>query len=120
MNLCFCNGDQSGHGSSDPVVQSEPDEIFTAPVGPDGRFTVQLPRDDHDPVDHPVHYTSSPAMCECGRPIECIDVVQHMSFPVGAAVKYLWRLDLKGDAVADLRKAAKYIEFEIAKREALS
>ena len=69
-----------------------------------------------DPVDHPAHYTSSPARCECGRGIECIQVTEHLGFNVGNAIKYLWRLDLKGDAVEQLRKARWYLDREIARR----
>lgn len=73
----------------------------------------------HDAVEHPAHYTSSPAACSgCGKPIECIDVVQHMPFNRGNAVKYLWRADLKDDAIEDLRKAVRYLQFEIARLEA--
>lgn len=73
---------------------------------------------DHDAVAHPAHYTSSPAACSgCGKPIECIDVVQHMTFNLGSVVKYVWRHDLKGAPVEDLRKAIQYLEFEIARRE---
>jgi hypothetical protein len=68
----------------------------------------------HDAVSHPKHYTSSPAACRgCGRPIECIDVIEHMALSVGTAVKYLWRQGLKDDAIQDLEKARQYIEFEI-------
>jgi Protein of unknwon function (DUF3310) len=68
-------------------------------------------------VDHPAHYTSSPAVCsECGEQIECIDVTEHMGFNLGNAVKYIWRAGLKGDAIVDLEKAAWYIDREIAKR----
>lgn len=68
----------------------------------------------HEPVDHPAHYNASPARCAgCGRPIECIDVVQWMTFSQGNAVKYLWRLFEKGDPAENLRKAIKYCEFEI-------
>ena len=35
---------------------------------------------------------------------------------LGNAVKYIWRADEKGNAVEDLRKAAWYIEREIARR----
>ncbi|ASR85938.1 hypothetical protein SEA_PEANAM_54 [Mycobacterium phage Peanam] len=74
-----------------------------------------------DMVAHPSHYTSSPAKCSaCGHPIECIDITQHMGFCLGNATKYVWRCDLKHDAIEDLRKAIQYIEFEIARREALS
>ncbi len=70
----------------------------------------------HDPVNHPVHYNSSPAKCECGRRIECIDVTRHMGFNIGNAIKYLWRCDLKSASVEDLRKAAWYIADEIKER----
>ncbi|ASR85256.1 hypothetical protein I5H06_gp48 [Mycobacterium phage SirPhilip] len=71
-----------------------------------------------DAVEHPSHYTSSPARCKgCGRPIECIDITEHMGFCLGNTVKYVWRCDLKLDAIEDLRKAKQYIEFEIDKRE---
>jgi hypothetical protein len=62
-------------------------------------------------VNHPEHYTSHPSG------IECIEVTEHMGFCLGNAIKYLWRSDLKG-GVEDLRKAAWYIEREIARREA--
>ena len=61
-------------------------------------------------MNHPPHYTSHPSG------IEAIDVVEHMTFNIGNAVKYLWRCGLKGDHLEDLRKAAWYIEREIEKR----
>jgi hypothetical protein len=71
-----------------------------------------------DAVDHPPHYTSSPARCpSCGQGIECIDVVEHMGFNLGNAVKYLWRCDAKGRALEDLRKSRWYLDREIARRE---
>lgn len=63
-----------------------------------------------DPVNHPSHYTSHPSG------VECIQVTEHMGFNVGNAVKYLWRADEKGNALEDLRKAAWYVEREIARR----
>lgn len=71
----------------------------------------------YDPVNNPPHYNNSPAACSCGRRVECIDVTRHYSFNVGNAIKYLWRCDLKGNAIEDLKKAKWYIEDEIAKRE---
>lgn len=62
-------------------------------------------------VNHPKHYNAHPSG------IECIQVVEHMSFNVGNAVKYLWRADEKGAPVQDLKKAAWYIAREIEKRE---
>lgn len=63
-----------------------------------------------DLINHPTHYTSHPSG------VECITITEHMGFCLGNAVKYLWRADLKGDGVDDLRKAAWYIEREIQRR----
>ena len=73
-----------------------------------------------DMVNHPPHYTSHPARCGCGQGVECITVTEHMGFCIGNAVKYLWRADLKGDAVEDLKKARFYIDREITRREGLA
>ncbi len=70
-----------------------------------------------DQVSSPAHYTSLPATCECGKLVECIQVTEHMGFNIGNAIKYLWRSDHKGKAIEDLKKAAWYINREIAKRE---
>lgn len=59
-----------------------------------------------DAVNHPPHYNRHPAG------IECIDVVEHLSFNLGNAIKYLWRAGDKGDLDQDLRKAIWYIERE--------
>ncbi|MBN9028882.1 MAG: hypothetical protein BGO05_18610 [Rhizobiales bacterium 63-7] len=63
-----------------------------------------------DPVNHPPHYNSHPSG------VECIQVVEHMSFNLGNAIKYIWRADLKADAIEDLKKAAWYIERELQRR----
>lgn len=63
-------------------------------------------------INHPKHYNSLPSFCECGKRVECIDVVEHMSFNVGNAIKYLWRADYKG-GIEDLKKAEWYIKREI-------
>jgi hypothetical protein len=39
-----------------------------------------------------------------------------MGFNLGNAIKYIWRADLKGSDVEDLRKARWYIERELARR----
>lgn len=67
--------------------------------------------DESDPVSHPSHYTGHPSG------IECIQITEHMGFNLGNALKYIWRCDLKLDAVEDLKKAKWYIERELAKRE---
>lgn len=65
-----------------------------------------------DNVNNPEHYTKHPSG------IECIQITEHMGFNLGNATKYIWRCDLKLDAIEDLEKAAWYIKREIAKRKA--
>lgn len=58
-------------------------------------------------VDHPSHYNNSPSG------VECIDVVEHMNFNRGNAIKYIWRAGDKGEAITDLQKARWYLDREI-------
>ena len=66
----------------------------------------------NNPVTHPAHYTQHPSG------VECIDITKHMGFCLGNAVKYIWRADLKDNAIQDLQKAAWYIQCEIDRRKA--
>jgi hypothetical protein len=63
-----------------------------------------------DTVNNPKHYTSHPSG------VECIQITEHMGFNLGNAMKYIWRADLKADAVEDLRKAIWYINRELSRR----
>lgn len=63
-----------------------------------------------DPVNYPTHYTQHPSG------VECIQITEHMNFNLGNALKYIWRADLKGNAIEDLRKAAFYVQREIERR----
>ena len=65
----------------------------------------------HDPVNRPQHYTQHPSG------VECIQITEHMGFNLGNAVKYIWRADLKHDAIEDMEKAVWYIQREIQKRK---
>ena len=65
----------------------------------------------NDAVNNPKHYTNHPSG------IECIQVTEHMGFNLGNAMKYIWRCDLKKDAIEDLKKARWYLDREINKRE---
>lgn len=68
-----------------------------------------IPGRADDPVDHPKHYTQHPSG------VECIEIVEHMNFNRGNAIKYVWRAGDKGDEIEDLKKARWYIEREIAR-----
>ncbi|MFI6682588.1 DUF3310 domain-containing protein [Streptomyces sp. NPDC050485] len=75
-------------------------------------FTPSIPANSTESaVEHPLHYTSHPSG------IECIEITKHLNFPIGNAIKYLWRADLKGRAIEDLEKAKTYIDIEIKRRE---
>jgi hypothetical protein len=63
-------------------------------------------------VNHPKHYNEHPSG------IECIQVVRHMNFNLGNVIKYIWRSPFKSVALEDLRKAAWYLNDEIARVEA--
>ena len=66
---------------------------------------------ENDAVNNPKHYKNHPSG------IECIQVTEHMGFNLGNAMKYIWRCDLKKDAIEDLKKARWYLDREINKRE---
>lgn len=68
-------------------------------------------KEEEDVVNKPPHYTEHPSG------IECIQITEHMGFNLGNAIKYIWRCDLKKDAIEDLKKAKWYIDREISKRE---
>ena len=58
-------------------------------------------------VTNPSHYRSHPSG------VECIDIVRHLPFNVGNAIKYLWRAGDKGGPEKlreDLEKALWYIQ----------
>ena len=63
-----------------------------------------------DLVNHPPHYKAHPSQ------IECIEIVEHMNFCMGNAIKYIWRADYKEDSIQDLQKALWFINREIERR----
>jgi len=64
----------------------------------------------NDLINHPRHYTNNP------KGIELIDMIGHLTFPRGAAIKYIYRAGSKGtpqDEIQDLQKARWFIDREI-------
>jgi hypothetical protein len=76
-----------------------------------GRLHPNRITEKHDAVNNPNHYTQHPSG------VECIQITEHMGFNLGNAVKYIWRSDLKGDAIEDLKKARWYIDRELKRRD---
>jgi hypothetical protein len=68
---------------------------------------------DWNAVTKPKHYNSHPSG------IQQIEITRHMGFNLGNAIKYIWRADLKGNAIEDLEKARWYLDDEIAKRKGI-
>lgn len=66
-----------------------------------------------DNVNHPEHYNSHPSG------IECIEVVRHLNFNLGNAIKYVWRHGFKKSSsnTEDLQKAVWYLQDEIKRIE---
>ena len=79
-------------------------------AGPNAVWSEPL-RPAVDAVNHPAHYNASPSG------VECITIIEHLTFNVGSAIKYLWRAGLKNALVEDLKKARWYIDREIARIE---
>ena len=80
-------------------------------IGPCVKGYVDHRMSPPDPVNHPKHYTAHPSG------FECITITEHMGFNLGNAMKYIWRADLKNNAIEDLEKAKWYLTREIEKRK---
>lgn len=62
-------------------------------------------------VDHPPHYTNHPSG------VECITITEHMPFCLGNAIKYIWRIGMKGDDAENINKAIWYLQRELKLRD---
>jgi hypothetical protein len=74
---------------------------------------MSLKMSEYEHVNHPKHYNANPSG------VECIDVVEHMTFNLGNAVKYIWRVGFKpnSDSIQDIKKAIWYLNREVEKLE---
>jgi len=64
-----------------------------------------------DSIKHPKHYVSHPSG------VEAIQIEEHFNFCLGNVIKYVFRCDLKGNPIEDLKKAQWYLDREIKRRE---
>lgn len=72
---------------------------------------------EHDPVNHPSHYTQGGVECKDAIRAAVTGLAGYEAFLTGNAIKYLWRWKRKNGA-EDLRKAAFWIRELIDKTEA--
>ncbi len=70
-----------------------------------------MPKQSHDPINHPAHYT-------IGK-IEVITFIedQQFDFHLGNVVKYIARSRYKGQELEDLEKAAWYLNRAILRKK---
>lgn len=66
---------------------------------------------EFDQINKSEHYNVDPSG------VECIEIVQHMNFCRGNAMKYIWRAGKKENEIQDLKKARYYINKEIERLE---
>lgn len=62
---------------------------------------------EKESINHPAHYNMHP------RGIEVIDIIEHMDFCTGNAIKYIMRAEYKNNEVEDLKKAVWYLKRKI-------
>jgi hypothetical protein len=67
-----------------------------------------------DPIEKPEHYNSHPSG------IELIKIIKDETFLRGNVFKYLWRAPYTGNEVKDLKKAMKYLQWELDRAELAS
>ena len=70
-----------------------------------------VPNKPGDSVNHPKHYNMHPSG------VECIEIVEHLPFNLGNAIKYLWRSSFKDKFVEDINKSIWYLKREVARLE---
>lgn len=98
-------------GISYYTTSLNPDFYFTyiGPIPKDEAFIKSSENAPIDNINHPSHY--SWLKDKCG--IEVIDIIRHLDFDLGNAIKYILRAGRKGDTIEDLKKAIWYLNDKI-------
>ena len=81
------------------------------------KYECDPPQENINMIANPPHYNSLNAYCECGKQIECITITREMGFSIGNIIKYLWRLEYKGNKLEDAKKAQWYLNDYIKQLE---
>lgn len=85
-------------------------EFSTHPYDTNEVSTLKLVSVNLDPVNNPTHYQHPSG-------IEVIDITRHESFLRGNVIKYVLRAPYKGNEVEDIKKALKYLTWELERLE---
>jgi len=102
----------SDSGSTDSDIVADPwEELFRDTSSGESETTQPTPSSSktgkNNTVNHPPHYNKHPSG------VECIEIIEHLNFCRGNAIKYIWRAGEKGDEVEDLKKAIWYLAREV-------
>ncbi|MEU9871127.1 DUF3310 domain-containing protein [Actinomadura sp. NPDC048021] len=131
LRLSLGNGSTSIFQDEPAAVEDQigPLELVETPITIPGLGTAEQPVKDglvhfpaapkkSDPINHPSHYADG-----WSNGAEVIDLVEHLRFNRGAAVKYLCRAGKKGGPekeLEDLRKAQWFVNREVERLAASS
>ena len=92
-------------------------ELLDRNMGPAGKL---IPRDARATYADESASAINPAYYRQGSGVECIDVVRHLTFSQGNAMKYVWRAGNKNDIKQDLEKALWYVNDCIAQKSGVA
>lgn len=110
INVVVTPSGELAYGVSDkPLTIAEEMEFFDTLRKSDDGFKSAVAEANHDPVNHPKHYTGH------ASGVECIELSEKLSFNLGNAFKYVFRRDDKENTYQDLSKAEWYLKREIAR-----
>ena len=108
-NIQLANLEEGQLGNSNKPLYNN-NEGFTEVTHKNEEKCENTPVFEVDMVKEPPHYNNHPSG------IECIQITKHMNFCLGSAMKYIWRCDLKGNAIQDIDKAIEYLQIERKRR----
>lgn len=92
------------------------DNQHTEPKKTKESFTMPLPKDKKDNVNHPSHYTQGGVECIDALAAATVNLQGIEAVCTANAIKYLWRWKQK-NGVEDLKKAKWYIDKLISEEE---
>ena len=110
INVVVTPSGELAYGVSDkPLTVAEEMQFFDELRKSDEGLKSAVADANHDPVNHPKHYTGH------ASGVECIELSEKLSFNLGNAFKYVFRRDDKENTYQDLSKAEWYLNREISR-----
>lgn len=98
------------------IIIKDGNNQHTEPRKPKESFTMPLPKDKKDKVNHPSHYTQGGVECIDALAAATVNLQGIEAVCTANAIKYLWRWKQK-NGIEDLKKAKWYIDKLISEEE---